>query len=317
MESATAAGSIQLNGRRYRLVERACAVCGSPKRRLLGRRGAGAHKGAAADDAHAVTWIVRCRSCGFLYPFPTPVPDAESFQQEYHNPEDYFHQSSDQRLQHHASRIISLERFVPRRGAILDVGCGTGELLKVARDRGWRVEGIEPSREFAEVARRLTDAPIHVGFFEDAPLEPESFDAVWMAGVLEHVVDPKVVCERLRWILRPGGVAFIEVPNEDGLVFQAGNWYLKLRGQKWVTNLSPMFEPFHISGFGPRSFRVLCRKTGFEIVRLDIVRGATDDFPHQATWADRLEKQFRSLMIHVGALIGRGKYLEAWIRKPA
>ena len=64
--------------------------------------------------------------------------------------------------------------------------------------------------------------------------------------------------------MRPGGFVMLDVPNEKGLFFKAGNLYQKARGRRWCVNLAPTFSPFHVFGFSPRSLRKLLAKHGLE-----------------------------------------------------
>ena len=101
-------------------------------------------------------------------------------------------------------------------GRYLDVGCGSGGALGVARALGWEVTGVEVDEAAAEKATRFT-AEIHVGDMLSAPFAARRFDVVTAFHVLEHVPDPVAVLRRmLRW-LTPDGLLIVEVPNAGGL----------------------------------------------------------------------------------------------------
>ena len=74
-----------------------------------------------------------------------------------------------------------------RPGRVLDVGCGRGFLLDAFRRRGWTVEGTEMSAASSAHAREVLGIPVHVGPLESLDLPAESFDAVTLWHVLEHV----------------------------------------------------------------------------------------------------------------------------------
>jgi SAM-dependent methyltransferase len=89
-----------------------------------------------------------------------------------------------------------------RRGRLLDVGCGTGQLLAV-----WSVQqdscvGVEPSREVAVAARERTGLDIRPGTLFDHEFPPESFDVVTISHVLEHVPDARALLRRVSNLLR-------------------------------------------------------------------------------------------------------------------
>ena len=97
-------------------------------------------------------------------------------------------------------------------GSLLDVGSGTGEVMMVARERGWKTQGVEPERTGAEMARgRGLD--VEIAHLEQSGLPERSYDVVSAFHVLEHVPDSQAFLQTLsRWV-RPGGFITIEVPN--------------------------------------------------------------------------------------------------------
>lgn len=104
-------------------------------------------------------------------------------------------------------------------GSALDVGSSAGGLSVALAQHGVSVEGIEPSLPGVKVSRQraarlgVRNASFREGVGEDLPFENESFDFVISLAVLEHVQDvPAVVSEVFR-VLKPGGHAYFEVPN--------------------------------------------------------------------------------------------------------
>src|SRR2546428_14015400 len=101
-------------------------------------------------------------------------------------------------------------------GRYLDVGCGSGAALAVAKALGWRIAGIEMDAAAAAIARRFTDE-VHVGDVLTAPFARARFDVVTAFHVLEHVPDPVAVARRMLDWLAPGGLLIIEGPNAGGV----------------------------------------------------------------------------------------------------
>jgi len=126
-------------------------------------------------------------------------------------------------------------------GRYLDVGCGSGSALGVARSLGWRVSGIERDAAAAAKARRFSDA-VYTGDVLSAPCPRGEFDVVTAFHVLEHVPDPVAVVRRMLEWLAPGGLLVIEVPNAGGLG-------AALFGAAW----SGLELPRHLSQFTPES----------------------------------------------------------------
>jgi len=183
------------------------------------------------------------------------------------SPEDYFHHHEESdKLQYGAMLMHQLRELRINKGMLLDVGAGRGETLRVAREAGWNAVGIETSPSFAEHAARYSGAEIIQKPLQECGFRQDTFDAVVLGAVLEHLYNPAEVIQEIARILKPGGALFIDVPNERGLYFIAGNLYQKLRLRNWVVNLAPTFSPYHVFGFTPRSLKRLLAKYGLEPV---------------------------------------------------
>lgn len=154
------------------------------------------------------------------------------------------------------ARLERVERHAGGRGSLLDVGSGTGELLAGARTRGWRVQGVEPERTAAAMARER-GVEVAVAPLEDAGLAPRSWDVVSAFHVLEHIPDPIAFLRTLARWARPGGHVVVEVPNFDSRL-------RKRRGGAW-SHLRPLE---HINHFTPRTLEASLRGAGLEPVAI-------------------------------------------------
>lgn len=105
-------------------------------------------------------------------------------------------------------------------GRMLDVGCGNGATIRAFGQvaPGWTKAGTEFDAKYgAEVESIPHTEPLHVGPVETVP---GSFDVITMIHVLEHIVDPVSVLDRLRGKLSPGGLLLIEVPHHPANPFE-------------------------------------------------------------------------------------------------
>jgi SAM-dependent methyltransferase len=134
--------------------------------------------------------------------------------------------------------------------------------------------------------------------------------------VIEHLYDPNETIREISRILKPGGVLFLDVPNESGLYFQLGNLYQKLRGRDWVVNLAPTFSPFHVFGFSPSSFRKLLSKHDLRIVQFRVY-GGQSYVPNNGLLGF-VEQQCARVVSALSNLGNGGTYMEAWaVKEPA
>lgn len=105
------------------------------------------------------------------------------------------------------------------KGSLLDVGCGTGELLKTLHDQDCRfqtagIDILEQSESFparARYFRHNLDQPF------DEVFEGETFDIVTCIEVIEHLENPRQLFAGLARLIKPGGTLILTTPNQESL----------------------------------------------------------------------------------------------------
>lgn len=141
-------------------------------------------------------------------------------------------------------------------GRLLDVGCGSGELLRFMQDLGWSAEGVDFDAEAAKNAAAKSVC-VHVGSLESQKLTEGTFDAITMSHFIEHVHQPRRLIEECRRILKPGGYLVVVTPNSESL----GH---RLYRENWM-HLDP---PRHLHLFNKRTLRKLAEGEGFTVVEI-------------------------------------------------
>lgn len=144
-----------------------------------------------------------------------------------------------------------------KRGRLLDVGCGSGRFLAKMRNFGWEVTGVEPDPKAVEVARKVLDIEVCQGTLEDTEFTQDSFDALTMSHVIEHVADPLVLLKECKRVLKPGGRLVLVTPNVESL----GAWAFN---QAWL-HWDP---PRHLFLFSPRTLTRCVESAGLRILTL-------------------------------------------------
>ena len=141
-------------------------------------------------------------------------------------------------------------------GKMLEIGVGAGLLMQVAHERGWKIEGIDPSEELCRHVSETLQLPVHQGFLETVRLPEHSFDAIVLRHVLEHVSTPGAFVRELHRILKHDGVLGLAVPNFDGL-------HSRIEKSKWYhLNL-----PYHLVHYTKDTLSAMLISGGFEIIR--------------------------------------------------
>jgi 2-polyprenyl-3-methyl-5-hydroxy-6-metoxy-1,4-benzoquinol methylase len=114
----------------------------------------------------------------------------------------------------------------PERGRLLDVGSGNGIYLQQMRALGWQVEGVETDPKACAISRDKYGLVIHAGELEGQALPADSYDAITLNHVIEHVHDPVALLKECRRIVKPGGKVIVTTPNVGSFGHQrfSANW---------------------------------------------------------------------------------------------
>ena len=164
---------------------------------------------------------------------------------------DYLAQEPTRRLTYE-KEIERIEALASGR-TLLDVGCYTGFFLKQARERGWKVQGVELSRWAAEHARSQLGLEIFCGPIEQfSSAQPINVVTLW--DVLEHLSDPVATLRSIRAVLKPRGLLVFTTHNLDAPI-------ARLMRSKY-----PFFMEMHTVHLNNRTRDLLLEKSGFELV---------------------------------------------------
>jgi SAM-dependent methyltransferase len=161
----------------------------------------------------------RCVDCGFVLtdPLPTRTELTELYPADYHNfdaPSNAVARLLLDRYYEHQSALC--RRRMPTDGSFLEIGCAAGDILERLQHSGRAdVQGIEISREACEQAWQRGLKVFH-GTLDEFETD-ERFDLVFMSHVIEHVLDPVATVAKIRSLLKPGGVLYLETPNVGSL----------------------------------------------------------------------------------------------------
>jgi 2-polyprenyl-3-methyl-5-hydroxy-6-metoxy-1,4-benzoquinol methylase len=137
-------------------------------------------------------------------------------------------------------------------GRLLEIGCGAGDQLLTLKKAGWTVFGVDFDPDAVDTAksRGLT---VSLGDVRDMDFADQSFDAIVMGHVIEHVYDPVDLLRECRRLICPGGLIVVVTPNAVSIGHQTFK-------ESW-RGLEP---PRHMVVFTPKALRLAFRLAGID-----------------------------------------------------
>ena len=206
--------------------------------------------------------IWQCSQCSLR--FTQDVPDETTIGPYYQSPNYISHSNTDKgllnklyqrvrkfTLRQKASLII---RNTSAQGSILDIGAGIGAFLDRMKKSQWQITGIEPDEGARAQAKNLFGIDLlNTPALQQLP--HNSYDAITLWHVLEHVESLHEYVEKLKALLKPGGKIFIAVPNytsTDAHIY----------GNYWAA----YDVPRHLYHFTPKAMNILMQKHGLRII---------------------------------------------------
>jgi 2-polyprenyl-3-methyl-5-hydroxy-6-metoxy-1,4-benzoquinol methylase/DNA-directed RNA polymerase subunit RPC12/RpoP len=207
----------------------------------------------------------RCPRCDFIFVFPSPADTTSVYGEEYFTGGEggfgYVDYDADKAAMKSAfiEYLKIMQASLGTTGKLLDVGAASGYFLDLARSKGWDVEGIEISSYGAELGRKK-GIPMHTGTLLSYPSKPESFDAVSMLDVIEHVQDPEAEIQKAASLLKVGGVLIINTPD-------TGSFIARLLGTNWHQYIPPE----HIAMFNAKNLSQILTRNGFVVEKVTCI----------------------------------------------
>jgi SAM-dependent methyltransferase len=193
------------------ICERNCPICGTGRNELIWEENFG-------DSSHVLMKkyaVNSCTKCGMAY--VNPVPEQSDWDEYYTRTSKYDSPPKNDGGYDEArfSKVASFfeNNCILKNSSILDVGCGSGRLLRILRQHGYsKLFGLDPSPKVAEYFCGEKGIAIKTGAVSD--FKPDcSYDLIALMEVLEHVMDLESFLRKITNMQKPSGMLYIEVPD--------------------------------------------------------------------------------------------------------
>jgi SAM-dependent methyltransferase len=192
--------------------------------------------------------LFECSYCRLQFWEPREMPDARWYEQMYGG--------RDEKLLplEPGHKYFLEDPLAKKSGTLLDIGCGTGNFLKAARDAGYKVTGTELDRNAVRFAKERLSLenvlPLTVSEFVTEHPE-QKFDVVTFFEVLEHQAAPLEFLRSVEKCLKPGGQIALSVPNRD----------------RWLTGPDVLdYPPNHFTRWNVAVLKNFLSAQGFEVM---------------------------------------------------
>jgi len=206
--------------------------------------------------------ILYCADCGFKFTYP--LPDVKDLGNYYKSEKYVSHSDTKKGLFFNVYQLVKKYALKNKyklitentsKGNILDYGCGTGDFLRNFKENNWTSFGIEPDEETRRYATQKQGLKItHPETINN--FEKNSFNAITLWHVLEHVPDLNEKLNIFKSLLTKNGILVIAVPNSD-------SYDAKHYGKFWAA----YDVPRHLYHFNTNTLTQLLEKNGFEIIK--------------------------------------------------
>lgn len=207
--------------------------------------------------------IVECESCSFRFTNPIPTEDKIG---AYYKSEDYISHSGTKKgvvnwLYHQVRNYTLKQKFKlvskhAKNNSLLDIGCGTGDFLGFVHNKGWNVKGLEPDPDAKAIGEKKYGISID-STSELHNVPQNSYDAISMWHVLEHVYELNKDVAKIKDILKPDGTLFVAVPN-------CSSADAEKYGKFWAA----YDLPIHLYHFRPDNIKQLFAKYDMEVTEI-------------------------------------------------
>lgn len=234
-----------------------CPVCGSTAREFLFE---------ASDKEYNLPGIfpvVRCSTCTVSY--LSIFPGTEQIGSYY--PSDYtaYNFKFDLKAKIFSKLIqivsgssndtyfgIPVYKPIQEGQRMLDIGSGSGIILKLYQEKGWEVTGLDFNEDVVEALRKKGLNCVR-GDASSPPFEEGTFDVIVASQVLEHLYEPVNALKNWISLLSNGGRLFLGLPNFDSIS--------RILFNKW--QFGALSIPRHLVHFNTRSLYNSLRAAGF------------------------------------------------------
>lgn len=249
--------------------------------------------------------VVKCQNCGLLQLSPMPsVEDNKYFYDRNLQARNIKAPSNLKIIRQNSlndtkRRTRMVSRHIKKNQTLLDIGSGYGFFLQEMDNLGYKITGIETSRERQKASAKITKAKVLDVNLLESDSASSKFDCITLFHVLEHINNPVLFLKIIKKHLNNNGKLIIEVPNSDDMLLETCEKYRDFYWQK-----------AHLFYFNVKTLKKIVQKAGFSIINTSYVqRYGIENF---INWLVLGKPQIRKPVFQTNSIY---KWLEDYYKK--
>lgn len=233
--------------------------------------------------------LVKCAQCSLISVDPMPSDEVlgQMYSDEYFQTgfisgriEGSYEDIYKKRLPEMEDNLFQMEKHIPKeKRTMFEVGAAGGMFLKCAKDRGWKVSGLEFSSWGTKHANETYGIPVIQGNFLHATLPEPQYPVIFLGDVFEHFTDPLFGIQKIHKSLEPEGYVVMLLP------MYISSWtfrfFMSLRGLLKDAPLPKSFKtllkfnadkdfnpPYHVYEYSKETITELLTRNGFHVLEI-------------------------------------------------
>jgi 2-polyprenyl-3-methyl-5-hydroxy-6-metoxy-1,4-benzoquinol methylase len=269
--------------------------------------------------------VLQCRECSLVF-LSMQFNDEdlkELYSSDYYQErqEYYFNNSianpengnDDENIIAFGESLRNIVTLKPDKGKLLDVGCGLGIFLYLARQAGWETCGVDISPYAARYAREKFGLEVYDhDSIKQRVDQSGPFDVITLWDSIEHFPDPLGMLKQINSYLQDDGLLMLNTPNEESLLRYLAKTLYTVSGGLFTYPVRKLYHTYHLYYFNLFSLKKLLSLGGFEILSVEKKR-----IPIVKARGSSLEKTLVRLLSNGERILGKEYELEVIARKAA
>lgn len=238
-----------------RLKDKKCILCNSSHTSALFKR-----------NKHV---MINCKNCGLIFQYPQVNKEKYLKEiQRYYSEMDPFYRVAYSRKGIYESFLRKIRPTKRKNARLLDIGCGLGYFLELAKNDGWNVFGLELNPDLVKIGVKNYGLDIKCGDFEESAFPDGYFDVITLWNVLDEFRDTAGSILKIKKILKSGGILYTRTPNA---VFHLYAYRIQQMLKKLhLAHIIPYHSSlFHILNFSKKTLKWILRAKGFSLIKVE------------------------------------------------